>query len=58
MQGEAIQIFLKELKIKFEIVNDMPYDKTFVEKIKQSDKEIKEGRGKSMSVSEFKKLCK
>lgn len=57
-QLEAIKAFLKALKIKFELVNDKPYDKTFVEKIKHSKKEIKEGKGKSMSVSDFKKLCK
>lgn len=57
-QLDALKAFLKALKIKFELSADKPYDKSFVEKIQSSRKDLKNGKGKTMSLAEFKKLCK
>jgi dUTPase len=57
-QIEAIKAFLQAFKIKFEIGIDKPYNPEFVAMINKSDKEFAEGKGKKISVAEFKKLCK
>ncbi|TDL99767.1 MAG: hypothetical protein C4K58_00490 [Flavobacteriaceae bacterium] len=54
-QVEAIKAVLKALKIKFE-VEDNPYNPEFVEKIKESEKQAKEGkvtRVKKENLKEF-----
>lgn len=43
-QIETIKAFFKALKIKFEVAKENPYNPEFVAKIKQSDKQYKEGK--------------
>jgi hypothetical protein len=59
-QVDAIKAFMKALKIKFELSKeeDKPYNPEFVAMIKKGDKEFAEGKGKKMSVADFKELCK
>jgi uncharacterized membrane protein (DUF106 family) len=57
-QVKAIKAFMKALKIKFEVMEESPYDPEFVAMIKKGQKEIAQGKGIKMSVSEFKNLCK
>ncbi len=57
-QVDAIKAFMKALKIKFEVSKESPYDPEFVAMIKKGQKEIAEGKGTKMSISEFKELCK
>ena len=59
-QADAIKAFMKALKIKFEVSKEVinPYNPEFVEMIQKGDKEFAEGKGKKMSVTEFKDLCK
>jgi hypothetical protein len=60
MQTDAIKAFMKALKIKFEVTKETesPYNPEFVAMIKKGQKEIAEGKGTKMSISEFKELCK
>jgi hypothetical protein len=58
-QIDAIKAFMKALKIKFEVSKEeKPYNPEFVAKILQGKKDIEEGRGITMSIDEFKELCK
>jgi hypothetical protein len=57
-QVKAIKAFMKALKIKFEVMEESPYNPEFVAMIKKGQREIAEGKGTKMTVSEFKKLCK
>ena len=57
-QIEAIKAFLKALKIKFQIKKDIVYKTDFIEKIETSKKDYKQGKGETMSLTDFKKLCK
>ena len=59
-QIDAIKAFMKALKIKFEVAKatESPYDPEFVAMIKKGQKEVAEGKGIKMSISEFKELCK
>lgn len=59
-QIDAIKAFMKALKIKFEVAKETesPYDPEFVAMIKKGQKEVAEGKGIKMSISEFKELCK
>jgi len=43
-QMDAIKAFMKALNIKFEVANDSPYNPNFVKKIKNSQKQVKEGK--------------
>ena len=43
-EAKALKAFAKALKIKFEIAEKKPYKNDFVEKIKRSKKEHKEGK--------------
>ena len=59
-QLDALKAFMKALKIKFEVPKEevKPYNPEFVAMIKKGDKEFEQGKGKKMSVAEFKDLCK
>lgn len=58
-QENALVAFMKALKMKFEVSkNDSPYNPDFVEKIKQSQKEISEGKGVRLSKSDLNNLWK
>ena len=60
-QIEAIKAFMTALKIKFELSsenNNSPYNQEFVNKIKQGDEDIKNGKGTSISVAELDNLWK
>ena len=53
-QIEAIKAFMKALKIKFELEREKsPYRPEFVEKIRQGDEDIKNGRGKRVTLEEL-----
>ena len=43
-QANALKAFIKALKMKFEITKEKAYDPDFVEKIKSSRKEHREGK--------------
>ena len=58
-QIEAIEAFMKALKIKFELEREeSPYRPEFVEKIRQGDEDIKHGRGKHVTLEELDALWK
>jgi hypothetical protein len=59
-QIEAIKAFMKALKIKFELSNEVqsPYNPEYVAKIKQGQEDIKNGKGIKMTLNELKELCK
>ncbi len=59
-QIEAIKAVIKAFKIKFSISKTTKpvYNPDFVAMIKKGEKEIEEGKGIKMSVTEFKQLCK
>lgn len=59
-QLEAIKAVAKALKMKFEttVSNPSPYNPDFVNKIKKGDKDLKEGKGRSMSIEELDSLWK
>lgn len=53
-QIEAIKAFMKALKIKFELSKDeSPYDPEFVAKIKQGDEDLKNGKGRKVTLDEI-----
>ncbi len=43
-QENALKAFIKALKLKFEVSKEKPYDPAFVEKIKESRQQVKEGK--------------
>ncbi len=43
-QEEAIKAFVKENQIKYEVSRKEHYDPEFVERIKEGEKQIKEGK--------------
>ena len=56
---EALKAFMKALKIKFEIATtDKPYNPDFVDMVLDSEKEIKNGKGKKVSSKGFDALWK
>ena len=55
-QIEAVKAFMKALKIKFEVSKDAPYNAKFVAKIKQSEKEIQEGKTTRVKKEDFKEF--
>ena len=52
-QIEAIKSALKDLKIKFEISKEQPYDSEFLEKIEQSKQECLEGKTTRIRKEDF-----
>ena len=58
-QIEAIKAFMKALKIKFELSKEQsPYNPEFVKKIEQGDKDLKNGKGRKVSIEELDNLWK
>lgn len=57
---DALVAFLKALKIKFEVpkTDKSPYNKEFVAMIKQGDEDLKNGKGKKISLDDLDKLWK
>ena len=55
-QVEALQAFLKALKIKFELTNEEKYNPVLVDKIRESRNQVKKGqvtRVKKEDLKEF-----
>ncbi len=52
-QVNALKAFVKALKIKFEIPNERPYNEDFINKIKKSREEIKEGNFKKINKEDL-----
>lgn len=49
-QIEVIKAFMKALKIKFELTKEKsPYNPGFVDKIKQGDEDLKDGKGRTVT---------
>lgn len=59
-QLKAIKAFMKALKIKFEVSKNETshYDLEFVKKIQQGDEDMKNGKGKQITIEELEHLCK
>ncbi|MGC4129460.1 MAG: hypothetical protein QM564_07835 [Bergeyella sp.] len=58
-QIEAIKAFMKALKIKFEFSKEKsPYNTEFVQKIKQGDEDLKNGKGRAVTLEELDSLWK
>lgn len=55
---DALKAFMKAMKIKFEVSKDLAYDKEFVEKINQGDKDFEDGKGKKVTMTELNDLWK
>ena len=51
---------MKALKIKFEVANktDSPYNPESVAKIQKGDEDLKNGKGKKMTLAQLERLCK
>ena len=54
----TLKAFLKALNIKFEMAKESPYNPEFVTKIEKSRKDFKDGKGKTVTISELEKLWK
>lgn len=58
-QLTVIEAFLKNLKVPFEkSKKESPYNPEFVKKILQGDKDLKEGKGRKVTIDELNKLWK
>ncbi|HDR50013.1 MAG TPA: hypothetical protein ENN90_00105 [Mariniphaga anaerophila] len=61
-QIEAIKAVFKAFKIKYKITKakdeNSLYDPEFVAKIKQGEKDLKNGKGIKMTLDELENLCK
>ncbi len=58
-QIQAIKAFMKALKIKFELSKkESPYNPEFVKKIKQGDEDLKNGKGRTITLDELDSLWK
>ena len=55
---EALTAFLKDLKIKFEIKTSKPYNDDFVNTVLQGDEDIKNGKGKKITLGQIDDLWK
>ena len=55
---EALKAFLKALKIKFEIATSKSYNDGFVNDILQGDEDIKNGKGKKITLDQIDDLWK
>ena len=52
-QFEAVKAFLKALKIPFQKSEESSYNPEFVEKIRKSEKSVKEGRIHKIALDEI-----
>ena len=61
-QIEAIKAVIKAFKIKYRISKTQeevsPYDPEFVAMIKQGEKDLKNGKGIKMTLTELENLCR
>jgi hypothetical protein len=59
-QVEAIKSFMKALIIKYELSSETksPYNEAFVKKIKQGDEDLKNGKGRTVTIEELESLWK
>ena len=61
-QIEAIKAVIKAFKIKYSISKSTetksPYDVNFVSKIHKGDEDLKNGKGRKMTIEELQNLCK
>lgn len=58
-QIEAIKAFMKALKIKFKLSKKQSsYNPEFVKKIQQGDKDVKNGKGRTVTLKELDNLWK
>ena len=58
-QFSVVEAFLNALKVPFEKSNEeSPYNPEFVKKILQGDKDIKEGKGRKITMEELNDLWK
>ncbi len=57
-QIEAIKAVIKAFKIKYEIAKTKPYNPGFVKKIKQGDEDMKNGKGRTVTLEELDSLWK
>lgn len=58
-QIEALKAFMKALKIKFELTKEQsPYDPEFVKKIQQGDVDLKNEKGRAVTLEELDSLWK
>lgn len=61
-QIEAIKAVIKAFKIKYKITKakepESPYNPDFVAMIKPGEKDLKDGKGISMTIEDLEKLCK
>ncbi len=59
-QLTAVEAVLKALKVPFEKAKEekSPYNPEFVKKIKQGDKDLKEGKGRKVTLDELNGLWK
>jgi len=57
-QINILKSFLNALKIKFELGNESPYNREFVEKIEKAGQDYKEGKGKVFSSEQLNELWK
>ena len=58
-QIEALKAFMKALKIKFELTKEKsPYNSEFVKKVQQGDEDLKNGKGRKVTLEELDSLWK
>ena len=57
-QADALIAFVKALKIKYELTNELAYNAHFVSKIQKSRQDYKKGKGKTMTLDELNQLWK
>lgn len=55
---EALKVFMKAFKIKFEISKGRAYNSDFVAEILQGDEDFKNGKGKKITLDELNSLWK
>lgn len=52
-QGNALKAFAKALKMKLEVAKEKPYNPEFVEKIRESRQQAKEGKTVKMTLDDI-----
>jgi len=57
-QENVLKTLFNALKIRFEVSNESPYNKEFVNMVLQAEEDIKQGKGKKVSSEEFDNLWK
>ena len=54
-QENVLKTLFQALKIKFEVTNERPYNKDFVNMVLQAENSIKQRKGRKVSSEEFDK---